>query len=230
MLNRQLLAPSWICCDNSRKLEPLGGRDQRGVERSAGQAIANQGNAEIGHGGQMMEPNRALGSQRSVSAAVRRPQVAPAKARTETFAGFYRREYDRAIRLAWLLTGSLASAEDVVQDAMTGVYRTFERLESPEAYLRRAVVNQARSRHRDERRRRERATALREQAAALDRDDAELLEVIARLPYRQRVVIVTRYWGGWSERDIARALRCRPGTVKSLASRALTRLRSEVQP
>jgi RNA polymerase sigma-70 factor (sigma-E family) len=177
-----------------------------------------------------MEPNRALGSQRVVNEAMRRPKVATAEARGLSFADFYRREYDRAVRLAWLLTGSLAAAEDVVQDAMTGVYRAFERLESPEAYLRRAVVNGTRSRYRHERRRWEHSTAPAEKPDPLEAGDAELLELIARLPYRQRVVIVTRYWGGWSERDIARALGCRPGTVKSLASRALTRLRSEVQP
>jgi DNA-directed RNA polymerase specialized sigma24 family protein len=43
-------------------------------------------------------------------------------------------------------------------------------------------------------------------------------------------VIVTRYWLGWSEAEIAQALNCRPGTVKSLASRALSQLRQEIRP
>lgn len=154
----------------------------------------------------------------------------PAHAGEERFRDFYRREYDRAVRLAWLLCGSQVAAEDVVQDAMTAVYRSFDRLRSPAAYLRRAVVNAAKSRQRDERRRRERLTLLQHQpTAASDATDAELLELIGRLPYRQRVVIVARYWGGWSEAEIAHALGCRPGTVKSLASRALDRLRAEVE-
>jgi RNA polymerase sigma factor (sigma-70 family) len=153
----------------------------------------------------------------------------PREVGSKAFARFYEREYDRAVRLAWLLTGSLAAAEDVVQDAMTGVYRAFDRIESPQAYLHRAVVNRARSRRRDERRQRARA-AMAEGPVRLDPADADLLALIARLPYRQRVVIVTRYWGGWSEKEIARALGCRPGTVKSLASRALDRLRQEVEP
>ena len=146
-----------------------------------------------------------------------------------TFAAFYGREYDRAVRLAWLLTGSLTAAEDVVQDAMTGVYRAFDRLDSPQAYLRRAVVNRAKSRGRADRRHRE-EVALVEEQPRLDSADSELLTLISRLPYRQRVVIITRYWGDWSEREIAAALGCRPGTVKSLASRALDRLRTEVEP
>lgn len=145
------------------------------------------------------------------------------------FADFYRLEYDQAVRLAWLLTGSQAAAEDVVQDAMTGVYRSFDQLQSPDAYLHRAVVNRARSRSRDERRQQERVARLVREHAAIDPDDVGLLELIGRLPYRQRVVVVGRYWAGWSEADIARALGCRRGTVKSLASRALNRLRNELE-
>lgn len=146
----------------------------------------------------------------------------------ESFADFYRREHADSLRLARLLTGSRVGAEDVVQDAMTGVFRAYDRLESPSAYLRRAVVNTAKSRQRDERRHQERARHA-QRSGTGDESDLELLDAVAGLPYRQRVVIVARYWGGWSEQEIAAALGCRPGTVKSLASRALNRLRSEVQ-
>lgn len=173
-----------------------------------------------------MEPNPLPGSHMGVKSA-QLPN--PRELSGRTFAAFYGREYDRAVRLAWLLTGSLAAAEDVVQDAMTGVYRAFDRLESPEAYLHKAVVNRARSRGRAERRHQETGTPM-EEEVRLDPGDAELLKMVARLPHRQRVVIVARYWGDWSEQEIARALGCRPGTVKSLASRALDRLRTEVQP
>ncbi len=147
----------------------------------------------------------------------------------ERFEDFYRREYEHAVRLAWLLTGSRAGAEDVVQDAMSGVYSSFEQVESATGYLRRAVVNRARSWQRDERRQRDRLTLLAHERPGIDTVDRELLDAVGQLPYRQRVVVVTRYWGGWSEHEISRALGCRPGTVKSLASRALSRLRTEVQ-
>jgi len=112
------------------------------------------------------------------------------------FAEFYSREYDRSVRLAWLLTGSRAAAEDVVQDAMAGLYRRFARIDAPDAYLRRAVVNLARSWQRDERRQRDRVSMLERERPLLEAADAELFEAVQRLPYRQRVVIVTRYWGG----------------------------------
>ena len=161
--------------------------------------------------------------------ASRHATPAPSAAGEDSFGAFYRREYDSAVRLAWLLTGSQPVAEDVVQDAMAAVYRAFGRVQSPSAYLRRAVLNTARSWHRNERHHRERAALLARERSVLDPGDTELLDAIGRLPYRQRVVIVARYWGGWSEAEIAQSLRCRPGTVKSLASRALNRLRREVQ-
>lgn len=146
-----------------------------------------------------------------------------------SFDEFYRGQFAGSLRLAWLLTGSRAIAEDVVQDAMTAVYRSFDRIEQPGAYLRRAVVNRAKSQLRDDRRHRERLALLEPKERALSSPDSKLLELVRELPYRQRVVILARYWDGWSEADIAEALGCRPGTVKSLASRALDRLRKEVE-
>jgi RNA polymerase sigma factor (sigma-70 family) len=176
-----------------------------------------------------MEPEPVLGSHRDVSEATKPAGTSgSAEPSGATFADFYRREYDRSVRLAWLLTGSKAAAEDIVQDAMTGVYRSFDRVSSPAAYLRRAVVNRAKSRQRDEQRQQDRLMRHEQTRSAADVADGELLDLIGQLPYRQRVVIVARYWGGWSEKEIAGALCCRPGTVKSLASRALNRLRTEV--
>jgi RNA polymerase sigma factor (sigma-70 family) len=56
-----------------------------------------------------------------------------------------------------------------------------------------------------------------------------LFDVVGRLPARQRAVIVMRYFEDLSEAEIAEALGCRPGTVKSLAARALQTLRTELR-
>ena len=129
--------------------------------------------------------------------------------------------------LAWFLTGSRAGAEDVLHDAFSGLVVRFEGVELAEnAHLRRSVVNGAQNWKRNERRHRERLHLV----EPLEHEDGaarELLAAALALPYRQRVVIVARCWGGWSESEIADALGCRPGTVKSLAARALGRLRKE---
>ena len=98
----------------------------------------------------LMEPTGLLGSHSDVNEASRQRASAPPAEDTEGFGAFYRREHHQVVRLAWLLTGSQPVAEGVVQDAMTAVYRVFGRVATPSAYLRRAVINTARSWHRDE--------------------------------------------------------------------------------
>ena len=60
-------------------------------------------------------------------------------------------------------------------------------------------------------------------------EGSELFDVLGRLPTRQQAVVVLRYWMGLSEREIAEAISSRPGTVKSLASRALAQPREELE-
>lgn len=144
------------------------------------------------------------------------------------FVAFYEREFIHAARFAWFLVRSSAVAEDLAQEAFVSLYRAFEQVESPLGFVHRAIVNLARAWQRDERRHMLKAVRLSQSSGPLTPADAELFDVVGALPYRQRVVIVTRYWLGWSEAEIAQALDCRPGTVKSLASRALTQLRQEI--
>jgi DNA-directed RNA polymerase specialized sigma24 family protein len=77
--------------------------------------------------------------------------VQPALLGADTFADFYRTRYRGALRLAIVLTGSTAAAEDLVQDAMADAHRHWHRLagyDDPNAWLRRAVANRAISRRR----------------------------------------------------------------------------------
>jgi RNA polymerase sigma-70 factor (sigma-E family) len=136
------------------------------------------------------------------------------------------------VRLAFLLLGDAASAEDVVQDAFARAQAKWGRLRKSEAalgYLRSAVVNGARSTLR------RRAVASRfrfppiavpsAEASALLADDSRAVVVaLRRLPRRHQEVLILRYWGGLSEKDIAAALGIAPGTVKSAASRGIAAL------
>lgn len=146
---------------------------------------------------------------------------------SESFAALYEAEFLSMVRLAVALTGSESGAQDLVHDAFVRVHAHWARVEHPRAYLRTAVVNACRSAAR--RSARERAANARHRAgdtrtvAALDAD--EVFDVLAALPYRQRVALVLRFYEGLSDADIAGILRCREGTVASLVHRGLLQLR-----
>jgi RNA polymerase sigma-70 factor (sigma-E family) len=169
------------------------------------------------------------------------PGAATAARRAESAAegvdDLYRVHAVGLVRLALLLVGDRATAEDVVQDAFLGLYRAWHRLNDPGnggGYLRVAVVNGCRSALR----RRNRARLLRVQhdppvwsaeAAAMDSEDRRaVLAAVARLPRRQREVLALRYYLGLGEKEIADSLRISRGTVSSTASRALAVLAREI--
>jgi RNA polymerase sigma-70 factor (sigma-E family) len=150
-----------------------------------------------------------------------------------SFAAVYHAQRLAMVRLAAFLVGDLQTAEDVAQDAFAGLHKHWHRLRDPEAavgYLRRAVVNGSRSLLR--RRRTARAyvwpVAGEEPGAdstVLAADEQQRLRhAVARLPRRQREVLVLRYWSDLTEAQIADTLGISAGTVKSTASRALQAL------
>jgi DNA-directed RNA polymerase specialized sigma24 family protein len=148
-------------------------------------------------------------------------------ARRVGFVEFYEREWAGAVRLAALLTQQRAVAEDIAQDALTRVMPKFGDLENASAYLRIVVLNECRKWHRHNKVERSALPML----AAPDVAPfvaTEVADAVAALPYRQRAVLVLRYHADLSEVEIAAALGCRVGTVKSLSSRALQRLRKEI--
>jgi RNA polymerase sigma-70 factor (sigma-E family) len=144
------------------------------------------------------------------------------------FDAFYEQERPHALRLAALLGQDRASAEDVVQEAFAIVFRHWDRLETPKAYLRTVLVNITRTKHRKAERERDRLIKLGPcDSTALHAD--EISDALATLPYRQRAVLVLYYYGDLKDREIADALQCSVGTIKSLKSRALARLRKDIE-
>ena len=145
-----------------------------------------------------------------------------------SFDEFFRDRYSATVRLAHLLTGSNDVAEELAQDAFASLHERFDSVREPRSYLRAATVNLCRNWHR--RNKRELDRFRRHGSSETDTTDAtdEMIDIIARLPYRQRAVLVLRYWLDLSEADIAEMLSCRPGTVKSLHSRALVAIRKDL--
>ncbi|GAA2077615.1 hypothetical protein GCM10009801_33830 [Streptomyces albiaxialis] len=138
------------------------------------------------------------------------------------------------VRLAVFLVDDRHTAEDVVQDAFAAVCRrhgaALDDLQDAASYLHTAVVNAARSVLR--RRRTARAYippheghgAPVDERLLLAEEHRQVLDALMKLTWRQREVLVLRYWSDMTEAQIAETLGLSRGTVKSTASRALDAL------
>lgn len=138
-------------------------------------------------------------------------------------------ERDGMVRLATLLVGSAAEAEEVVQDAFVALDDRWEQVDRPGAYLRTTVTNGCRAvlrRRAVEDRHRDRSGP--PPPVELPTNLVELHEALATLNERRRTVVVLRYFVDLPDSDIAEILGCRPATVRSLARRALAALRKEL--
>jgi RNA polymerase sigma-70 factor (sigma-E family) len=147
------------------------------------------------------------------------------------FGEFYAAEHPRMIRVAFLLTGSFETAQDVVQDSFVRVYGRWDQIRDPAGYLYRTVVNGCRSHHRRAtREQRVRDRVGNESGPATSSFGAdEMRDALASLPYRQRVALVLRFYDDLSEADAAAALGCRPGTMGSLVHRGLAQLKKVIE-
>lgn len=143
----------------------------------------------------------------------------------------YRRHSADGVRLAYLITGDRALAEDIVQDAFVRLAGRLLHLRDPDGlapYLRQIIVNLTNAHFR---RRKVELRYLERQAApepTLGPDVAErdaVWALLRALPTRQRTAIVLRFYEDLSVDQTAEVMRCSPGTVKSLVSRGMDKLR-----
>lgn len=130
------------------------------------------------------------------------------------------------VRLAHLITGSNAVAEEVVQEAFIRLQQNWDRAANPTGYLRTIVINLCKTQLR--RRDHERRLAQPPRPPSFQPDIDETWLAVCRLPFRQRAALVLRFYEDLEEAEIARILGCRPGTVKSTIHRGLSRLRREM--
>ena len=143
------------------------------------------------------------------------------------------------VRLAVLMVGDLATAEDVVQDAFEQLHRRWQSLRKQSSalgYARSAVLNGCRSvlRRRLVARRHESRIAAPARpdtdAAAAFEQRTELIDAFRTLPRRQREVLALRYYLDLSVAEVAATLRISEGAVRSTASRGLDALARALPP
>lgn len=160
----------------------------------------------------------------------------PSKEDERDFAVLFDRHYRSLRGLAFVMLGDPARAEEIVMEAYLKAFSgwsRFSHVDHPHAYLRQIVVNLCRSKFRREK------VELRVNAIA--HRDAEmrwepgidlrldLWAAVRKLPERQRACVVLRYLEDMTEREIADALECSIGTVKSQLSKARTKLERELE-
>jgi RNA polymerase sigma-70 factor (sigma-E family) len=140
-------------------------------------------------------------------------------------------------RSAYLLCGDWHRAEDLTQSALTKVYLAWSRVrraDNVDAYVRQVLVrtylDEQRRRWRSEQLSGETLDGLRPDPAAASDQRLDLLRALATLPPRQRAAVVLRCWEDLPITEVARALDCSEGTVKSQTSRGLAALRGVLAP
>lgn len=152
-----------------------------------------------------------------------------------TFDEFTRTRLAPQLRFATMLCIDAGLAEDVVQEVLIKAHARWgqiERLDRPEAYVRRMIVNEFLS-WRCKWARVIPSAVVQHPVEVPDHAEGHaerdaLFRRLVRLPARQRVVIVLRYYGGLTDAEIAQELNCTVGTVRSVASRAISALRLQI--
>jgi RNA polymerase sigma-70 factor (sigma-E family) len=161
----------------------------------------------------------------------------PGSRENELLEAVFAEHYGGFCRLAALLLGDGAGAEEVVQEAFLRTFSSWWRVRQPDRarwYVRAAVVNLCRSRLR--RRGSEEAGNRASWRDPTEWHDDELddglvvLDAVRTLPPRQRETVILRYYEDLTEREVAAALGCSVGTVKSQLARARATLARTLGP
>ncbi|WP_326624027.1 MULTISPECIES: SigE family RNA polymerase sigma factor [unclassified Streptomyces] len=150
----------------------------------------------------------------------------------ERFRDFVDARWSALLRLANLLTGGdRHEAEDLVQTALMKALGRWRHIEDPEGYVRKVMYRHQISRWRLRRPHREATFAAPPESFGVTDDTCAadlritVSQALARLTPRQRTVLVLRYFEDLSETEVAGALGCSVGTVRSTTHRSLARLR-----
>jgi RNA polymerase sigma-70 factor (sigma-E family) len=140
-------------------------------------------------------------------------------------------------RTAFLLCGDWHHADDVVQTVLTKLYLNWTKVQQRDrldAYVRTMLVRTTFDRRRKLSWRREVSSAVLPEAPSPATGNVEdrmlLFDALAKMPPRQRAVVVLRFWEDLDVAETAAVLDCSQGTVKSQSARGLAKLRELLAP
>lgn len=152
------------------------------------------------------------------------------------FEAYVEHQRQSLFRFAVVLCGDPVLAEDILSDVLGRAYERWNQVSAADnvhAYVRRMIVNEYLGWWRRIARTTPVADVSDLLAATPDHADrlaerSAIVDELAKLPRRQRAVIVLRFYEGMSTDEVAQLLNCRPSTVRSNATRALAKLRIEM--
>ncbi len=143
-------------------------------------------------------------------------------------------KYVRLLRLATLLLNNSHLAEDVVQEAFVSTFQSWKKIrhdQAKDSYLRICVINGCKSRIKRQIVQDKKSSFLKNNAlfeaklkSMFSIKDFQVYEAVSTLPLKQRAAIVLKYWLDLPEKEIAIALKCSPGTIKSQLAKARIKL------
>lgn len=149
------------------------------------------------------------------------------------FDEFYGATARRVVRHAYALTGNIADAQDVAQEAFARAWQRWDSVrscDSPEAWVRRVATNLATNRYRRDRTARAAARELlARDVPEISPDTVALVAALRTLPERQRVVLVLHYLADLPVSQIAAELRCPAGSVKGWLARGRDALQAKLR-
>jgi RNA polymerase sigma-70 factor (sigma-E family) len=153
----------------------------------------------------------------------------------ESAADFCRRLHPRLVGAMQLHTGDRGLAEEIAQESLARAWQRWDRVgraDFPDAWVFRVALNLATSRFRRVATERRAMSRIDGRAALPGADDtADRVAVraaVATLPPRQRLALVLRFYADLPVEQAAEAMRCAPGTVKSLTAKAIVNLRTNL--
>lgn len=146
------------------------------------------------------------------------------------FAEYFSARFDKARRIAYAMCGDWVEAEEIAQNGFVRLYSHWPRVANtnPDAYLRTVLTRLFLDTRRRGRKREHLVAELPELSMAADHsseDRQTLVAALQHVPPRQRAILVLRIVQDLSVEQVAEALRCSQGTVKSQTSRGLKALR-----
>ena len=156
----------------------------------------------------------------------------------QEFTDYFTARRDAVRRTAYLICGDWHRADDLAQTAFVALHRRWRKIRDHaalDAYVRRTLVRAAIDESRRPWRREHPVDSLPESAPGRSIQDvvgdavanrSALVDGLQQVPPRQRAVLVLRFLEGQSVTDVASALKCSEGTVKSQTARGLETLRA----